>query len=103
MKSIALLATVAGLAIATSAHADEQLMSQAGCIACHRIDQKLVGPAFKDIAAKYKTRSDAASYLFDKVRNGSEDIWGDIPMPAKSPEHLSDEQLKAVIDWLLTL
>jgi len=103
LKTIALLVTAIGIVFSVQAQADEQLMEKNGCISCHRIDQKQVGPAFKDIAAKYKTRSDAENYLFDKVRNGSEDGWGDLPMPPKSVDQLSDENLRIIIDWLLTL
>ena len=102
MKAIALASTLA-LAIALPAQASEPLMEKSGCISCHRIDQKLVGPAFKDVAAKYKARTDAAAYLFGKVRSGSEDVWGDMPMPPKSAEQLSDDDLRRIIDWLLKL
>jgi cytochrome c len=102
LKAIVLASTLA-FSIVSSAQASEQLMEKSGCISCHRIDQKLVGPAFKDVAAKYKSRPDAAAYLFGKVRSGSEDVWGDMPMPPKSSEQLSDADLNSIIDWLLKL
>ncbi|MDB6062196.1 MAG: cyt1 [Verrucomicrobiaceae bacterium] len=81
----------------------EQLMEKAGCISCHRVDQKLIGPSFKSVGAKYKADKDAPAVLFDKVREGGEGVWGDIPMQPNGPSKVSDENLKLVIDWILKL
>lgn len=82
----------------------EELMERSGCISCHRIDQKLIGPAFRDVAARYRNRADAADYLAGRIRGGSEEgIWGDLPMPPNPVDKISDENLSLVIEWLLSL
>ena len=79
----------------------DEAMSKAGCVACHAPDKKLVGPAFKDIAAKYRGQKDAAPQLADKVRKGGKGVWGPIPMPPSGPDKISDTDLKAALDWVL--
>lgn len=87
----------------TPAVADEDLMNRSGCISCHRIDQKLLGPSFKDVAARYRDKPQAAEQLFVKVREGGEGEWGDLPMQPNSEEKISDEDLKRLLDWILEL
>jgi cytochrome c len=101
MKTIALLMAIAGYAVGASAQASEELMEKSGCVSCHRIDQKLIGPSFKDIAIKYKSDRNALPYLLEKVRDGGEGVWGDMPMPPNSVEKISDADLKSVIEWVL--
>lgn len=91
------------LVLSTSVFANEQLMGKAGCVACHRVDQKVNGPAFKAVAARYKNDSAAADYLFEKVREGGEGVWGDLPMVPNSPEKISDADLHTLIAWILSL
>jgi cytochrome c len=81
----------------------EATMTKAGCLACHTKDKKLVGPAYKDVAAKYKGQADAVAKLSEKVRKGSVGVWGPppIPMPATGPDKISDADLKAAIEWVL--
>lgn len=67
------------------------------CIACHGVDNRLVGPSFREIAGKYKGRSDAQSYLAGKMRAGSQGVWGAIPMPAQS---IGEADAKRVAQWL---
>jgi cytochrome c len=74
---------------------------QAGCNACHMVDKKLVGPALKDIAAKYKGQAGASAALFTKVRQGGMGVFGPIPMPPNPPEKISDADLTAVVAWIL--
>jgi len=83
------------------AHANLQLAQKGGCVACHAVDKKLVGPSFKDVADKYKGQKDAAAKLADKVRHGGTGVWGTIPMPASGADKLNDADLKAVIEWVL--
>lgn len=101
MKTIALLVAIAGCAVGATAQASEELMEKSGCVSCHRIDQKLVGPSFKDIAIKYKSDRNALPYLLEKVRDGGEGVWGDMPMPPNSVEMISDADLKTVLEWVL--
>ncbi|SFU28900.1 sulfur dehydrogenase subunit SoxD [Polaromonas sp. YR568] len=74
------------------------LLQKNACLACHGMDNKLVGPSFKDIANKYKDRADAANYLSGKIKSGGQGVWGAIPMP---PQALSAAEAGQVSQWLL--
>jgi cytochrome c len=96
-----LLITMALTVAATSAMADGLALAKANiCLACHAVDKKLVGPAFKDVAAKYADRKDAVEYLTKKIKSGGAGVWGPIPMPAQA--QLSDAQAKELAQWVLT-
>ncbi|CAJ0792890.1 hypothetical protein LMG7141_02721 [Ralstonia condita] len=97
LASLALSATPA-LAAVDAARA-QSLANQNACLGCHAVDHKLVGPAYKDVAAKYKGDASAEARLMKKVREGGMGNWGQIPMPA-NPK-ISDADLKTVIDWVL--
>jgi cytochrome c len=75
-------------------------MNKAGCMACHTKDKKLVGPAFKDIAAKYKGQ-DVTVKLMEKVRKGGSGTFGPIPMAPNGPDKISDTDLKAAVELIL--
>jgi len=75
-------------------------MNTAGCMACHAPDKKIVGPAFKEIAAKYKGQ-DVVAKLMDKVRKGGSGVYGPIPMAPNPPEKINDADLKAAIEFIL--
>lgn len=96
----ALLATAASSSI-LAADPPPPAAQKAGCMACHSVDKKLVGPAFKDIAAKYKGQGDAVAKLSDKVRKGGSGVWGPIPMSPNPVEKISDGDLKDVVSWIL--
>jgi cytochrome c len=81
----------------------EAIVKKARCIACHAVDQKRVGPAYKDVAAKYRGDTKIAPVLFDKVRHGGSGNWGQIPMIPHPADKISDEDLKAAIQWVLAL
>lgn len=87
--------------LSTAANASEDAFKKSGCNACHIVDKKLVGPALKDIAAKYKGQSDAVAKLSEKVRKGGSGVWGPIPMPPNDAAKISDADLKAVVEWIL--
>jgi S-disulfanyl-L-cysteine oxidoreductase SoxD len=76
----------------------QKMMSQYACASCHALAQTIVGPSFKAIAAKYSTRPNAAAYLAGKIRNGSNGVWGQIPMP---PQALNEADATAIAQWLL--
>jgi len=97
------LLLVAGLAgtLAAPAMASLEMAQKAGCTACHMVDKKLVGPAYKDVAAKYKGQGDAAAKLADKVRKGGVGVWGPIPMPPNAADKINDADLKTVVAWIL--
>jgi cytochrome c len=78
----------------------EEAMAKAGCMACHTKDKKLVGPAFKDIAAKYKGQ-DATAKLMEKVRKGGSGVYGPVPMAPNPPDKISDADLKAAVELIL--
>ena len=87
--------------VAGSAAASEELLKKNACIACHAIDKKLVGPAYKEVAAKYKGQKDAEAKLSDKVKKGGTGAWGQIPMPPNPT--VSDADLKAMVAFILKL
>jgi cytochrome c len=100
MRKIALLVTAAGLA-ATPALANEELAKKNACTACHAIDKKLVGPAYKDVAAKYKGDKGAEAKLVEKVKKGGSGVWGQVPMPPNT--NVKDEDVKTLVKWILSL
>jgi len=93
----ALLATVF---VAAPALADQALAQKKNCMACHAVDKKIVGPAYKDVAKKYAGK-DMVAKLADKVRQGGSGVWGAIPMPA-NPQ-VSDAEAKQLVTWVLSL
>lgn len=96
-----LLAVV--MSAGATAQADEEQMTRYGCWSCHRVNEKLIGPAFRDVAAKYRNRTDTGEYLFQKIREGGEGVWGDIPMIANTVEKIPDEELQTLIAWIRNL
>ncbi len=79
----------------------QELAGKNGCLACHAVDKKLVGPSYKDIAAKYAGQPDAEGKLMQKVKNGGSGVWGSVPMPP-NPQ-VSDQDVKTLVDWILSL
>jgi cytochrome c len=77
----------------------EQMLAQYGCTACHAVDRKVIGPAFKEVAAKYKGSPDAVGALETKVRNGGAGVWGTIPMPPNPQVPTKD--LHQLVEWAL--
>jgi cytochrome c len=80
--------------------APEDMPGKYGCTACHAVDHKVVGPAFKDVAAKYKGQ-DVEAKLVEKVKNGGAGVWGQVPM-TPNPQ-VPDQDLHAIVKWILTL
>jgi cytochrome c len=70
-----------------------------GCMMCHNADVKIVGPAFKAVAEKYKDQADAQDKLFQKVKHGGQGVWGRVPMPAHN--QVPDEKITAMVQWVL--
>lgn len=102
MKRILLVlaSMAAGLAVSTPALADLQLATAKNCMTCHAVDKKLVGPSYKDVAAKYAGQKDAADKLAAKVIKGGSGVWGPVPMPA-NPQ-VSPDEAKKLAAWILT-
>jgi cytochrome c len=101
MKLIPLLMISLVGAAAAPAFANPELAQKKNCMACHAIDKKLVGPAYKDVAAKYAGQKDAADKLALKVMKGGTGVWGAIPMPA-NPQ-VSEAEAKQLVQWVLSL
>jgi cytochrome c len=101
MKHIlAVLATAAAAAaLSTPAMADLQLATAKNCMACHAIDKKLVGPSYKDVAAKYAGQKDAVEKLSVKVMKGGSGVWGPVPMPANA--QVNADESKKLVAWIL--
>jgi cytochrome c len=102
MKSSAVfaLAALAAAFVAPAAQANADLAQKKNCMACHAIDKKLVGPSYKDVAAKYAKDKDAVAKLADKVVKGGSGVWGPVPMPA-NPQVSADEA-KQLVQWVLS-
>lgn len=101
-RSLSLLAATL-LFSALPAQASEAIVKKARCVACHTVDAKRVGPAYKDVAAKYRGDAGAPARLFDKVRAGGSGNWGDIPMLPHPADKIGDDELRAAIQWILAL
>ncbi|HSQ03453.1 MAG TPA: c-type cytochrome [Burkholderiales bacterium] len=84
-----------------SAQEAEQLAGKSGCLACHSVDKKIVGPAYKDVAVKYRGQPDAEAKLTQKVKNGGAGVWGQVPMPPNT--QVGDADIKKMVDWILSL
>jgi len=92
---------VAGIVMAGQVRADAgaDLAKAKNCLSCHAVDKKLVGPAYKDVAAKYKGDKGAAEKLAAKVKAGGKGVWGEIPMP---PNNVTPEEAKTLVAWVLS-
>lgn len=93
----------AAVLIATPSQASEAIVKKARCVACHAVDQKRVGPAYKEVAAKYMGDAKAPALLFSKVREGGKGNWGEVPMIPHPADKIGDDDLKAAIQWILAL
>lgn len=100
MKST-LLALAITAVVSTPAMADEALAKSKNCMACHAVDKKLVGPAYKDVAKKYAGQKDAEATLITHVMKGSKGVWGPVPMPANA--QVNEAEAKKLVDWVLSL
>jgi cytochrome c len=85
---------------AAPAFAQADLAQKKNCMACHAIDKKLVGPSYKDVAAKYAGQKDAVDKLAQKVVKGGSGTWGAVPMPA-NPQ-VTEAEAKQLVGWILT-
>jgi cytochrome c len=103
MKVRYLIAVAAALSFSVSAFADdgEALLKKSNCVACHSVAKKAVGPALKDVAAKYAGDKEAQAKLEKKVRNGGSGAFGSMPMPPTG-KAVSDEDIKTLVQWILS-
>jgi cytochrome c len=102
MKRLLLLcvALTAGLAV-LPARASEELAKKHACFACHTTDKKVVGPSYKEVAAKYRTDKTAEAKLVEKVKKGGTGVWGQTPMPPNAA--VPDADVRALVKWVLSI
>ncbi len=97
---VAIATLAAGVSVSMPVLADMQLATSKNCMACHAVDKKLVGPSYKDVAAKYAGQPDAVDKLAAKVMKGGSGVWGPVPMPANA--QVNAEEAKKLVAWILT-
>lgn len=99
MKSVVILSLA--LVAAPAAFASQELAQKKNCMACHAVDKKLVGPAYKDVAAKYAKDKDAYKKLAEKIIKGGSGVWGPVPMPANG--QVTPAEAETLAKWVLTV
>jgi len=100
MKRLAALLGVAASVAVLPAQANEALAKKHACLACHTVDKKMVGPSYKDVAAKYRSDQAAEAKLVDKVKKGGQGVWGQVPMPPNA--NVPDAEVRALVKWILS-
>ena len=101
MKAIVFAAAAALTLSAGVASADMALAQKSACLSCHQVDKKVVGPAFKDVAKKYKGDAKAEEHIVGVIKKGGKGVWGAIPMPPHP--QVKDEDAKKLAEWVLSL
>jgi len=101
MKPLIVLGLAFGASLASPAFANADMAQKKNCMACHATDKKVIGPAYKDVAAKYAGQKDAADKLAQKILKGGSGVWGAVPMPA-NPQ-VSDAEAKTLAAWVLSI
>ena len=100
-KSLLALAVLAVTTVSAPVWADQALATAKNCMACHALDKKLVGPAYKDVATKYAGDKSAIDKLAAKIQKGGAGVWGPVPMPANT--QVNDAEAKKLAAWVLTV
>ena len=90
---------VVGVSASFNAAASDALAKKHNCFACHAVDKKVVGPSYKEVAAKYASDKGAEAKLIDKVKKGGAGVWGQVPMPPNAS--VPDADVKALVSWIL--
>lgn len=101
MKSLIILSVAIGAAFASPAFANADLAQKKNCMACHAVDKKVIGPGFKDVAAKRASEKDAVAKLAQKILKGGSGAWGAVPMPA-NPQ-VSEAEAKQLAAWVMSV
>ena len=96
----ALFALIAAVAFTAPAMANQELAGKKNCLACHAVDKKVVGPAYKEVAAKYAGQKDAVAKLAEKIQKGGVGAWGQVPMPANQ---VTPEEAKTLATWVMSM
>jgi cytochrome c len=100
LRSAALAVTLCS-GLAGTALANEKLAQANGCMTCHAVDKKILGPSYKEIAAKYRGDKGAEATLVKKVKAGGQGVWGPVAMPPNA--HVKDDDIKAMVQWILSI
>lgn len=100
MKSLLLICVAITALISNTAMANADLAKAKNCMACHAVANKVVGPAFKDVAAKYAGQKDAEDKLTQKVLKGGSGVWGAVPMPANA--QVTEAEARTLVKWVLS-
>lgn len=100
MKRSLLVCLALGALASNAAMANADLAKAKNCLACHSVDSKLVGPAYKEVAAKYAGQKDAENKLVQKVMKGGSGVWGAVPMPANA--QVSEAEAHTLVKWILS-
>ena len=102
-RALLVLAALSAVSTFTAApaFADQALATAKNCMACHAVDKKLVGPAYKAVAAKYAGQKDAVDKLAAKIIKGGSGVWGPVPMPANA--QVNDAEAKKLAAWVMSL
>jgi cytochrome c len=102
MRSLLIGAGISAMLFSGVAAADLDLAKKSGGLACHSVDKKVVGPAWKEVAAKYKGDANAKATLIEKVKKGGKGNWGATPMPPYSPR-VADADIEKLVDFIMGL
>jgi cytochrome c len=100
MKSKLIAVAALAAVFAAPAFANQELAQKKNCMTCHALDKKLVGPAYKDVAAKYAKDKDAVKKLSEKIIKGGSGVWGPVPMPANA---VTPAEAETLAKWVLTV
>ena len=100
-KHLFTLTALATLTTTAPAFADQALATSKNCMSCHALDRKVVGPAYKDVAAKYAGDKTAADRLATKIQKGGAGVWGPVPMPSNT--QVNDAEARKLAAWILTV
>ena len=101
MSIVRTAAIVTACMLSAPSFANPELAQKKNCMVCHALDQKVIGPAYKDVAAKYAGQADAPAKLAQKVLKGGAGVWGAVPMPA-NPQ-VNEAEAKQLVQWILSL
>ena len=100
MKTSLMLLVAVGALASNAALANADLAKSKNCMACHAVATKVVGPAYKDVAAKYAGQKDAEDKLTQKVLKGGSGVWGAVPMPANT--QVTEAEARTLVKWVLS-
>ncbi|MDR2209088.1 MAG: c-type cytochrome [Azoarcus sp.] len=102
MRALIAVAIATGFVFSASAFAagGEDLAKAKNCMTCHKVDGKLIGPSYKEVAAKYAGQKDAVTYLSEKIIKGGTGVWGQLAM---TPNNVTPDEAKTLVNWIMTL